>query len=499
MKKSIIIIGAGMGGLSAGCYGQMNGYDTQIFEMHSLPGGQCASWKRKGYTFDACIHHLFGCSPSSKIYQLWNELGAMPRELVQPLECTSVLSPDGRLFIDYYDLDWLEEHLNRLSPVDSKAIQEYVRAIKGFTKGDLLGEMMLGSAWSIIKTLPSVPTSMKWFRMTMHKFAGRFFDPFLRRAFSLLVYSMPSIPVAPHLMRHAYGISKALQWPVGGAFEFARSIEKRYSDLGGKIHYHQKVEKVLVENDKAVGIKVADGTEHRADIVISNGDGRRTVMEMLGGKYINERIRSYCGEPPDETNWAVHVFLGVNRDLSGEPSAMVMLLDQPVTLADHKNDSLEMQIYGFDRTMAPEGKGVIKVELVSSYSYWRQLYADKQRYEEEKQKVAGQVIDILENHFHGIRSQVEVIDVPTLMTWERFMGGTHGFNNMPNKKPGFVTSMRGRGGVPTLPGLADFYFVGVWASMSPSLFGNALSGRKVIQALCKKDGRRFLAAEFAKI
>ncbi|RPJ11160.1 MAG: NAD(P)/FAD-dependent oxidoreductase [Deltaproteobacteria bacterium] len=492
MKKSIIIIGTGMGGLSAGCYGQMNGYDTQIFEMHSLPGGQCASWKRKGYTFDVCIHHLFGCSSSSKIYQLWHELGAMPRELVQPLECTSVLSPDGRLFIDYYDLDRLNEHLNQLSPADSKATQEYIHAIKSFTKGDLLGETMLGSPWSLVKMLPSIPASMKWFRITMQQFAERFIDPFLRRAFPLLVYSAPSTPMAPHLMRHAYGINNALQWPVGGALEFARSIEKRYKDLGGKIHYRQKVEGILVENGKAAGIKVADGTEHRADIVISNADGRRTIMEMLGDKYINEKIRSYCAEPADETNWAVHVFLGVNRDLSREPSAMVMLLDKPVTIAGHKNDSLEMQLYGFDKTMAPEGKGVIKVELVSSYSYWKQLHTDKQRYEEEKQKVADQVIDILENHFHGIRSQVEVIDVPTLMTWERFMGGTHGFVNSPDKKFSFVTGMRGRGGVPTLPGLSNFYFVGVWASMAPALFGNALSGRKVIQTLCKKDGKKFL-------
>ena len=106
--------------------------------------------------------------------------------------------------------------------------------------------------------------------------------------------------------------------------------------------------------------------------------------------------------------------------------------------------------------------------------------------------MSSQVLEILESHFHGIRNQVEVIDVPTLMTWERFMGGTHGFNNMPNKKFGFITGMRGSGGVPTLPGLLNFCFVGVWASMAPSLFGNALSGRKTIQALCKKDGRNFL-------
>jgi phytoene dehydrogenase-like protein len=56
MEKSIIIIGAGIAGLSAGCYGQMNGYKTQIFEIHDKPGGVCTAWERKGYTFDGCLH-----------------------------------------------------------------------------------------------------------------------------------------------------------------------------------------------------------------------------------------------------------------------------------------------------------------------------------------------------------------------------------------------------------------------------------------------------------
>ena len=49
-EKSIIIIGTGIAGLSVGCYGQMNGYRTQIFEMHSKAGGLCTGWKRRGYT-----------------------------------------------------------------------------------------------------------------------------------------------------------------------------------------------------------------------------------------------------------------------------------------------------------------------------------------------------------------------------------------------------------------------------------------------------------------
>jgi phytoene dehydrogenase-like protein len=60
--KTMIIIGAGVGGLATGCYAQIDSYHTQIFEMHSLPGGSCTAWRRKGYTFDGCIHHLVaGC------------------------------------------------------------------------------------------------------------------------------------------------------------------------------------------------------------------------------------------------------------------------------------------------------------------------------------------------------------------------------------------------------------------------------------------------------
>jgi phytoene dehydrogenase-like protein len=279
---------------------------------------------------------------------------------------------------------------------------------------------------------------------------------------------------------------------VGGSLEFARSIEKRYRELGGVIHYRQKVEKILTEDGRAVGVKLADGSEHRADIVISDADGRRTILNLLEGKYLDERIRGYCAEPPDETNWAVHVFLGVDRDLSAEPSALVMLLDKPVTIAGHTADSLEMQMYGHDKTLAPAGKGVIKVELVSKYSYWKQLYADRPRYDAEKQKVAEQVIDLLETRFPGIRGQVEVTDVPTLMTWERYMGGSHGFLGMPSKKVNIMASVFGKGWETTLPGLSRFYMVGQWATSAGALFSNALSGRTVIKAICKQEGRQFV-------
>ena len=61
-KKSIIIIGADMTGLCAGCYAQMNGFTTRIFEKHTLPGGICTAWRRAGYTIDGSVHFLIGSS-----------------------------------------------------------------------------------------------------------------------------------------------------------------------------------------------------------------------------------------------------------------------------------------------------------------------------------------------------------------------------------------------------------------------------------------------------
>lgn len=82
--------------------------------------------------------------------------------------------------------------------------------------------------------------------------------------------------------------------------------------------------------------------------------------------------------------------------------------------------------------------------------------------------------------------------MPTLMTWERYVGGTHGFLSSPKKKFNPLDMMRGRLDS-TLPGLSDFYLVGTWATSAGALFANALSGRTIVRELCKRDGKTFTA------
>jgi len=425
---------------------------------------------------------------------MWNDLGALPRELVPLQYCTAVASPDGKIFLDYYDLEKLRETLLKLSPADANMIEQYIGYIKVFSNDKVSKAIDSGSFWKMVAVLPSMLSIRKVAKLTMREYAERFSDPFLRKAFALLIYAGPDGPLAFHFARHAGGLNGDIQWPVGGATEFTKSIERRYLDSGGKVHYKSRVEKILVENNKAVGIKLTDGSEHRADIIISNADGRKTILNMLDGKYINETVRSYCAPNTDETPFAVDVFLGINRDLSNEPSSLVLLLEQPVSIANHEHRFVEMQLYGFDKSMAPAGKSTIKVELPASYAYWKQLYNDDiEKYKREKQKVAEKIIEILESRFSGIKNQVEVIDVCTLMTWERYMGGSQGWFNFPNRKLDFnmKEDISDKKFTTTLPGLTNFYFVGVWASAMGSLAHNAISGKTIIRRICKKDGKEF--------
>ena len=65
---------------------------------------------------------------------------------------------------------------------------------------------------------------------------------------------------------------------------FARTIERRFRELGGEIRYQARVQSILVENDRAVGIRLSDGSEERADIIVSNANGYTTIFDMLGGR-----------------------------------------------------------------------------------------------------------------------------------------------------------------------------------------------------------------------
>jgi phytoene dehydrogenase-like protein len=170
-------------------------------------------------------------------------------------------------------------------------------------------------------------------------------------------------------------------------------------------------------------------SEQRADIVVSNANGHATIYEMLGGRYTSHAIRSYYGAPEDRIEMGIHVSLGVARDLSDLPHAIVLRLDQPVTIADETRHRLYVEPFGFDPSLAPPCKTALKVVMATNFAYWQELRRTPERYRDEKHRIAESVIGLLEKRFPGLRQQVEVVDVATPMTTLHFTGNGHGYRS----------------------------------------------------------------------
>lgn len=489
MRKEVLIIGGGIGGLSAGAYAAMNGYKARIFEMHSLPGGVCTSWRRKCYTFDGCIHHLAGCRPGSHFYDLWAELGVMPGlEVLYPEDLVRMEGPGGKSVTVYTDLDRLEESVAHAAPADAKTTRKWVSAIRRLAGTDLT-EIGLMSGREKLALLRHIPEFTNWGRYTLESFAlKRLCDPFLRKVWPSMLYDTPSNPQIIQMNMLAGCSTGDYGWPAGGSLAFARKLAERCRQAGCEIHYKAKAEEVLVENDRAAGIRLADGTEERADVVISNAPGYPTIYGMLGGRYTSRAIRQYYGSPVDEIGMGIHVSLGVDMDLSGEPHAIVHLLEKPVLVAGEERDRLAIEIFSFDPSMAPAGKTSLKVTLKTGYSFWKQLYSDRRAYDAEKQAAAQAIIDVLDQRFSGLAGRIEAMDVATPVTTERYTGTGHGYRTSP------LTFLKGaatgKGLSMTIPGLKDFYMVGQWAGM-PGLTMVTAMGRKVVRSICEADGRAF--------
>ena len=295
-NKSIIIIGAGIAGLSTGCYGQMNGYRTRIFEMHNMPGGLCTSWQRQGYTIDGCLAWLVGSTPGSEFYRIWEELGAIQgRRIINHEEYMRFKDAQGKTFIIYTNIDRLEQHMLELAPEDKEVIKEFIKGVSDCTRIEMPIEKapeMYGPIDGIkllFKMFPFMPVLKKWRKISIQDFAARFKNPSLREAFPLIW--LPEFPMLSMLMTLAWMHKKTAGYPLGGSLEFSRSIERRYLDMGGEVHYNSRVIKILVENNRAVGIRLEDGSEHRADYIASAADGHATIFNLLDGKYAGEKIR----------------------------------------------------------------------------------------------------------------------------------------------------------------------------------------------------------------
>jgi phytoene dehydrogenase-like protein len=459
--------------------------------MHSLTGGQCTAWDRKGYRFDYCLHWLVGTrkGPFNDIWRETNVLNDTVKIIDHEIH-SKMFDSDGKEFILFTNLDKWEKYLCNMAPEDTRKIRRMCGDMRksSFLQpfSDPPGLRKAGrSLASMINMLPIMVLFIKYGRKSCDEyFRNLGFTNESLKYFLNSIYGSRDFSALAFIMMFAWFNQKNAGYLIGGSLPMAKRMTNRFLELGGNLSTRSRVSKIIVENNIAKGVILSDGTEIMADYVISAADGYSTIFGMLDGKYLSTKISDAYN------SWElftpiVQVSFGINKIIESDAPVETWLISDQIIGRTKLNHGYSIMNYSFDSTMAPDGKTVIVIRFDSPWELWKDMYTTE--YEKEKDLIEKDSKAILEKHYPGISGSIEVCDVATPVTNVRYTGVWKGSYEgfMPSSK-NLLKNLN-----PTIPGLKRFYMAGQWLFPGGGLPPAGQSGKWAIQYICKEEKMRF--------
>jgi phytoene dehydrogenase-like protein len=484
--RKIVIVGGGIAGLSAAVYALKCGYDVEVLEMHDIAGGLAMSWRRGPYTFETCLHWLIGSSPTGDFHAHWKDIFDIEKlTFIDPEEFVRIETEAGDSLRIFTNVDRLEEELLRRAPQDSAAIRDFTHSVRVLGRFRMLDPAggLAQNWWDVLRDLPIFPLLGKLGKMSGTEYGSRFCDPLLKSFFS--TGDVGKLTAIAMVLSLAWMNTGNAGYCIGGSQAMIRLIQDKITSLGGSIRFRSKVERILVDNDTAVGVQLANGDTVPADWVISAADGHATIFDLLGGRYLDPTLGKLY-EARETFASYLQVSLGIARDLGDQPPMLTRILESPLEVDPGTRTShIPFRFFNFDPTFAPPGRtAVTSILPTRNFAYWTALrHDDFAAYHSQKNRIAEAVITLLEERIPGVRKDIEVIDVSTPASVIRYTG------NWKGSQEGWLIEP-GAGFKPlpnTLPGLNHFMMVGQWVMPGGGLPSGPMTARPAVKAICKHD------------
>jgi len=325
----IAIIGAGLGGLTFGAFAARDGHQVEIFDKNFAPGGVVALLEHEGYKFEQGPLLMGDMMPGESLYELLKELG-ITLETVRADR--DIVMPDFDMIKprDFGGKYWRKERLKGLFPEDAAGIEKYYQVYDHVMYLRWLGRqpqtllIKLRTKLAMLKLAP-------YAKMNADEFTRHFFKSEKIRTLFTGIFAdfcadpkeVQGLGVIFMNFETAFDMRIPMEEPkrynggycyfVGGCQKLPEALAKYIEDRGGKFHYGTVAEKVLIENGKAVGIRLEDGTEVKADMVVGCGAGKDFFENMVGLEHLNEEYKQILSTyRPMEAVFMVH--LGVDYD-----------------------------------------------------------------------------------------------------------------------------------------------------------------------------------------
>ncbi len=300
MKKKIIVIGSGFGGLGAANLLASQGHEVHIFEKLDKPGGRAYVFEKDGFTFDAGPTVITAPFLFDEIFEAAGKKRQDYFELV-PCEPFYRIFNHERKFLDYNsDEEFILKEIEKWNPDDKAGYQKFIKTTKTiFQKGFVeLADQPFLSIKEMLKVAPDLIRLQSY--KSVYKYVSQFIEnEFLRRCFSfhpLLVGGNPFDTTSIYSMIHYLEREWGVHYAMGGTGSIVKALARLLEEQGGHIHLNSEVDEILIDGRKVLGVLLKNGSVHEADIVISNADVAYTYLNMIPEyqrrKYSNSKLEN---------------------------------------------------------------------------------------------------------------------------------------------------------------------------------------------------------------
>ncbi|MFQ5421348.1 MAG: phytoene desaturase family protein, partial [Anaerolineae bacterium] len=313
-----VIIGSGAGGLATAVPLAQAGQKVLALEQHEVPGGWTHSFTLEGYKFSPGVHYIGNLGPGGMMRAIYEGLG------VSGDMAFCELNPDGFDHViigeERFDIpkgrQRFADRLKQRFPGEAAGIDGFLTAVT-----DMNREVMRLSRFKpkdALRLPRAAPNLLRWGWRSAEAMINHFVsDPLLRAIFAAqsgdhgLPPSLASAPVHAAIINHYLDGG---YYPMGGAFVIPRAFVRALKRAGGELRLNTAVTRILLENGRTVGVRLADGQEIRARAIVSNADPEVTFGQLVGREHLSRKLRRKLDRVTYSVS-ALSLFLASNMDL----------------------------------------------------------------------------------------------------------------------------------------------------------------------------------------
>lgn len=472
-EYDVIVIGSGIGGLVTATQLTAKGAKVLVLESYVIPGGSSGYFSHAGYTFDVGASMIFGFGERGTTNLLTRALAAVDMKIEtipDPVQIHYHL-PNNLEVKVHREYDQFLQELTAKFPQEKVGIKKFYdecwRVFNCLNSMDLLSLEEPGYLTRVFFQHPlSCLGLVKYLPLNVGDIARKYItDPDLLKFIDIECYCWSVVPadLTPMINagmvfsdRHYGGIN----YPKGGVGQIAVKLVEGLEKTGGEILYQSKVKEIIMENGRAVGVRLTNGQVYQAKRIVSNA----TRWDTFGKLISEDNI------PAKELKWRkryekspsfLSLHLGVKAEvLKAGTECHHIILDNWENMEKSQETIFVSIPTLLDPDLAPAGYHIIHTFTPSWLSEWQGLSpAD---YEAKKEMAAGKLLDRLEKIFPGLDAGLDYMEIGTPRSHRRFLNRQDGtYGPIPSRKlKGLLGMPFNRTAIPGLYCVGDSTFPG---------------------------------------